>query len=228
MTQKALVARNVLVLGGTSSLAKPVIARLEENGSKIYTTSRRDPARLLPLGSELFLDVFSDESVRAFDGSLTGSYDVVISFIGAPYRAGSSELEYVSAYLTRLTTVFRFAMARLTADGPGLFVNVSSRAAVHPSRDTFYAATKAGLVAAVRSLARELPENHKAVSLLPGLVLGSKMSQDMPQEIVLEHQRRSGGKLLSPDSFSDEVQDLLRNFDSLKNGEALLTGVDYE
>ena len=91
-----------------------------------------------------------------------------------------------------------------------------------------YSAVKGGLNAGLRSMTIGLESSKKIISVAPGLILGSSMANDMPNETRNEHLRRSRQELLNVGEFSSELLRLLAEMDKFETGSIIEIGPSYK
>ena len=79
----------------------------------------------------------------------------------------------------------RASAQHLRAHGAGRIVNIASLAGIYPAGSSIaYAAAKAGVIHLTRCLAVALAPAVTVNSIAPGLVPGTRMSQNLPDEVV--------------------------------------------
>jgi short-subunit dehydrogenase len=98
---------------------------------------------------------------------------------------------------------------RLDDESASTLAAVSSRAAIYPSFDFCYAASKGALASFVSSLSRQLPPNKKTIIFTPGALLNSNMFREMPAEVQESHLDRSGDTLLSVSQAAELILKIL-------------------
>jgi 3-oxoacyl-[acyl-carrier protein] reductase len=112
----------------------------------------------------------------------------------------------IQVNLTAPIEAVRAWLHQLPPQVPGTIVNVSSAAARRGSQDISYAASKAGLLGATRSLARLLADRRVAAfAVAPGIV-------DTPMARVMTSERRTAvaeATLLGREASPEEVADLI-------------------
>ena len=143
------------------------------------------------------LDQREPESIDAAVAEVVaklGRLDILVNNaawnIGIPF----SDLESLTAEVwdrvmeTDLRGPFLLARAsapHLRAHGGGRIVNIASLAGIYPGGSSIaYAAAKAGLIHLTRCLAVALAPAVTVNSIAPGLVPGTRMSQNLPDEVV--------------------------------------------
>lgn len=224
-----LVEADVLVIGGDSSLAQPLMEARRRFGFSLVSTTRRSKTKN-PEGIEWeYLDISVPSSVSAFLSKFSDRrFDLIAVFVGAPSKDFSSKSEYIDLYLTRMIGFLDSLICLLKIESPSGLTYISSRAALYPSKDIYYSAVKAGMSAALRSRSLTLPNNQVVFSVAPGLILGSTMAEDMPVELVNNHWERSGQSLLSVEDFGKEFLDLVQKLEELKSGSVIELGTSYK
>lgn len=171
----------VLITGASGALGRSVVARFLEAGDHVLAVGGSDMAALTPSDALVVrrADLSStDEVARLFDEaeSVSGVPRAVVHLVGG-FRwarfADCSDADW--SYLLKLnldTTfrVFRECARRFERVGGGAVVAVASPAALLGEAGVgAYAATKAGVLRMVESLAREMaPFGGRANAVLPG------------------------------------------------------------
>lgn len=222
--------RDVLVLGGGSSLAIPTIKLLAGLEFLIIATTKlAEPKTEIPeVSSWLTLDVSSLTSIEQFLAKLQDKrFDFILIFVGAPSNNSDTPSAYVETYLTNVTFLCQRLVSHLKQNVPTALVHVSSRSSLYPSRDVLYSAVKGGLNSAIRSMTLGLPQETKLLSVAPGLVLGSTMANDMPVAVRSDHVQRSSGELLNVDGFAVEFLKLIMRIEEIETGSVIELGPSY-
>jgi 3-oxoacyl-[acyl-carrier protein] reductase len=205
-----------LVTGGSRGLGRAVCLGLAAEGARVAIHYYRDPQRQIDLGDEAdalgrqisaehgvaVLSVPGDVARRAdvqqiFDTceEELGPLDVLVNNAGiwpTAYVKDMTEEQWNLTQQINLTGPFltsREAVRRwLLAGRTGRIVNVTSQAAFRGSTTGHadYAASKAGLVALTKSLAREVaPQGIHVNAVAPGMV-----RTDMAREALLEGEQQ--------------------------------------
>ena len=227
MTFSRANPRTLLLLGGDSSLAKAFGALARNKGVNVVSTSRRRETSLAD--GVLYLDISKIESIEEFLNGLSAlRVTTVFCFLGAPFKGFKSLEQYVSTHLLNTYYLLEKLVLRFTQLETQALVYISSRAARFPSRDAPYAVVKGGLTAGVQALSRVAPPGAAIVTVVPGLILESAMSKDMGEELTLEHQIRSGGRLLDLEGFAHELFDIYNRLTPDLNGHVIPLGPHYE
>ena len=189
---------SVLVLGGSSDIARALVGQLARGGCKKVVLAGRDPASLAAVatetkeaGADLVETVLFDAedvsgAAAAVDSGFAalGRVDLVVVAVGllADERADETDPTRVARCLTVNFTWPATALSRvaqhLEEQGSGRAVVLSSVAGVRVRRSNFmYGSAKAGLDAYARSLNQTLGGSGASVMVVrPGFVR-SKMTQ---------------------------------------------------
>jgi 3-oxoacyl-[acyl-carrier protein] reductase len=197
------VTRRVLVTGGSRGIGRAVAERLAADGFAVVINYREHKgaaeqtlAQIASAGGEASLlpfDVADREAcAEALGADLEahGGYYGVVHNAGihadAPFPALTPDAwdRVLRTNLDSFYNVLRpVVMPMVQARQGGRVVTLSSVSALRGNRgQTNYAASKAGLVAATRSLALELAKRHITVnSVAPGLV-ATEMTEGLPLE----------------------------------------------
>ena len=173
---------HVLVTGGTRGIGAAVVAALEARGARVVGHGRSDSDGVIgedlvdPVGAERLWD-------RALD-RLHGRIDVLVNNAGIfEAVAVDAPLDVWQAAWTRTLQINLQASADLSRRAvlhfrrnasPGRLVNVASRAAYRGDSPAHwhYAASKAGMVAMTKSIARGYAaEGILAFAVCPGFVM---------------------------------------------------------
>ncbi len=192
----------VLVAGGTGGLGRAVsLAFLAERATVAVTF--RNPAELAALESAALVgasrltghrvDVTDEAATRALVDELVarhGRLDALVNAVGG-YAGGAKLWEmdtkaFDQMLLLNLRSGYALARAAVPAmlkQGRGAIVNVASRSAlVHGPGESAYAASKAGAVAMIDSLAADLKGTGvRANSILPSIIDTEANRKAMPK-----------------------------------------------
>jgi nucleoside-diphosphate-sugar epimerase len=220
---------NVLILGGDASLAQPILESRFPLGLSITATSRKsgksDSADL----KWLYLDLSDSSSIQSFASKIGESrFQLIAFFVGAPSKEQINPSVYVETHFTNTVGLLRQVMTWLDPNSESTLVFLSSRSAIYSSRDVLYSGVKAGVSAAVKSLSALAPSGSKLFSIAPGLILGSKMAENMPKTLQLDHLTRAHGNLLTTESFSRQLLELLSDTSEIENGSLVEIGPSYK
>jgi decaprenylphospho-beta-D-erythro-pentofuranosid-2-ulose 2-reductase len=202
MSRQPIDIQRVLVLGGTSEIARATLQMLELPDGAGVVLAGRDRERLaqaaaaLPDSLAVEIDEFDARepasAVAVVDRAFAAApVDVVIVAFGV--LSDQEECERmpqaaVDAFTVNLTAQAGAVMAAaraMRAQGSGVIVVLSSVAAIRPRRANFvYGAGKAGLDALARGLADALHGTGVRVVLVrPGFVIG-RMTEGMEPAVM--------------------------------------------
>lgn len=217
----------VLVSGGSRGLGLAIVADLLRNGCAVAAFARKVTPQLEALANDHpgravvdSLDVTDRPAVDAFVRRVEAELGVVDGLVNnaavgqdslhahtAPDRVG----DIVQTNLVAPLLLTRSVVRRLLATGRrGRIVNITSICARrgYPGLVT-YAATKGGMEAATRSLARELRGRVLVNCVAPGF-FASEMSRVLGQDQLDQIVRRTPtGHLTEPDEVVPLVRTLL-------------------
>ena len=208
--------KRMLILGGTSSLAKPFIQLALEEGYQITATTRK-PDELLKVANINWerLDLESEQSILNFIRSVSKfKFDFIFDFIGKTSNFGEQEIDllginnYISSQISNHIYIILKVYKLLTPEGA--LINISTRSVEHGSFDIAYAASKAAIHNSVFSIKEKLSENQKVINVVSGLVENSTMFKQMAPDNILSHRIRANKELLTVESFANELINLCR------------------
>lgn len=196
--------RRALVTGGSGDIGGAICRRLAADGLHVIVHANGNLARAEAVVSEIVAAGGSAEAIafdvadgavtrRALDGLLeAGPIQVVVNNAGihddAP-MAGMSEAQWKRVIDVSLHGFFHVTQPLLLPMARkrwGRIVSVSSVAAVTGNRgQTNYAAAKAALHGASKSLAREMASRGISVNVVaPGVIAGSMADDAFPDEMI--------------------------------------------
>lgn len=184
---------NILVTGASRGIGKAIATKLAEAGATIaihYNQNVREAenlAHVLGNESKSFQADLSQpgEAVKLFERIVLemGSLEILVNNAGVAIPAGikASEQEWLEAWNTTIQVNLSSAAMLckkaveffLKTNASGRIINISSRAAFRGDEAEYlaYAASKAGLVALTKSIARAYGKNGvKAFNVAPGFV----------------------------------------------------------
>lgn len=200
---------NILVTGASRGIGKAIATKLAEAGASIaihYNKNVREAenlAHVLGNESKAFQADLSkeDEAAKLFDRVVLemGSVEILINNAGIALSAPleGPEEDWTSAWnqtmmvnLTSSAILCRMAVNHFVKrKSAGRIINISSRAAFRGDQAEYlaYAASKAGLVALTKSIARAYgKEGVKAFVVAPGFVR-TDMAKDFMDQYGEEH-----------------------------------------
>jgi NAD(P)-dependent dehydrogenase (short-subunit alcohol dehydrogenase family) len=171
-----IVSRVAMVSGASGGLGRAIVGRLAAEGYAVATCDLvASPGSALHVD----LDVVDAEAVRAFADRVAttlGPPDVVVTAAGVQ-RTGSSEAfaahdwrHVLDVNLTGTWNVIQAALPAMLGRGAGRIVTISSEVGLAGLAGyAAYAASKGGVVALTKALARELaPKGICVNSVAPG------------------------------------------------------------
>jgi 3-oxoacyl-[acyl-carrier protein] reductase len=167
-------ARVAVHYNGSSEAARKVVSAIG-NGSKAFRADMSKPLEVIQ---------FFDDVVNEFDKIDVLVNNAAIALSSDPSKDDFSWLnEWISTVDINLNSVgllCKKAIEHFVKNGDGRIINISSRAAFRGDTKDYlaYAASKAGVVALTRSIARAYGKNGiKAFNVAPGFVR-TDMAQD--------------------------------------------------
>lgn len=203
---------NLLLIGAQSSIGQHFLSlNLEEHFNVYSTYSRKSVLGHQNVNQFCFeLNLELVESIESFLEQLEGiSFDVVILLIGKTSKftlTSSSELHsnYLNTYILNYSKMILRLVELIVSQGKNkvLFVNVSSRSVLFGSLDPLYAMAKSAIHSLIKSLSKLYSPYIDFYNLVPGLLKNSRMYLDMDPKLQSDHEKRSGGKLMSVDDFA--------------------------
>jgi 3-oxoacyl-[acyl-carrier protein] reductase len=237
----AFAGQTAVVTGGTRGIGRAVTLALLERGARVHATWTRDEAGAGALraaagahADRLALhrfDVADETAVDAFWQSLGADGGVHILVNNAGIRrdrvVGAMPVADWRAVLdVNLTGSFLMAKHAVLAMMPqrsGRIVFVTSPAGLHGFQgQANYAASKAGQIGLMRSLAREVGKRGILVNCVsPGFV-ATELLADLPEDVVAEHRRMVPlGRFGTPQEVAHAVLFLCARESSYVHGSVL-------
>ena len=200
------MTRKALITGGSGGIGSAIAERLAADGMQVWIHYRNNPEgaqqvadRITANGGTASITGFdvtdSTQCQQALDALLATeeAIDVVVHNAGitadAPFP-GMEEQQWREVIDTSLHGFFhvtRPLIMPMIRQRWGRVVSISSIAALHGNRgQTNYAAAKAGLIGATRSLAKEVASRGICANVVaPGFV-DTGMIRDIPTEVIKE------------------------------------------
>lgn len=202
-----LVGRAALVTGGASGLGRAVADRLAVSGAAVAVLDRQPAEGHLSVVADVTDARALDAAVLEAESAL-GAIDILVhsAGIGGPWGSAfaldpAQWRQIVDVNLTGSFLVCRRLLPGMTERGYGRAVLISSVAGKegHPLLAA-YAAAKAGMIALVKSLARELASSGVLVNAVTPAAFETPMALEQPTD-VLERMRGAVpiGRLGRPD-----------------------------
>ena len=194
MNRIDLVDCKAIVTGGSGGLGQAIMARLRRSGAAVANFDRREGGALAE--AELFCacDVTDAAAVDAAVGRAVdafGRIDILVNNAGIAAEAKPVAEASVEAWRrvldVNLTGAFiccRAVVPHMVAAGYGRIVNLGSlRGTLAPALSGAYAASKAGLVALTRTLAKEVAAAGVLVNCVaPTAIEGGMAGEDADDE----------------------------------------------
>ncbi len=197
-----LAGKNALVTGASRGIGRAIAIRLAEAGARVavhYRSGRTEANELVrqlersrafhaDLRKMVEVRTLFDEAVSAF-----GGLDIVVNNAGVAIGIDEAETgpEWERVWdttmhvnLKALTLLCRLAVEHYKGRGGGRIIDISSRAAFRGDTKDYmdYAASKGGIVALTRSIARAFGrQNITAFNVAPGFTR-TAMAQDFIDE----------------------------------------------
>ena len=200
------MTRKALITGGSGGIGGAIAERLAADGMQVWIHYRNNPDaaqqvadRITANGGTATITGFdvtdSTQCQQALDALLASeeTIDVLVHNAGitadAPFP-GMEEQQWRDVIDTSLHGFFhvtRPLIMPMIRQRWGRIVSISSIAALHGNRgQTNYAAAKAGLIGATRSLAKEVASRGICANVVaPGFV-DTGMIRDIPTEVIKE------------------------------------------
>jgi len=218
--ESLLKDKTILITGGTSKLGQAFVRKAVAQGARVFFTYFRSTAtaeELQQLGAKGYLaDLSLTESINRFTASFkreTEDLDVLIHNAAATADAmieKMSEEEWQRVIDVNLKAPFYLTqqlLPLLFRKKPSKIFTVISRAGLEGLHGASnYAASKGGLIAMTKTLARELGRKNILVNAVNPGFMTSAMTQTLPEQILQSNLERSPIKKISD---PEEVADFL-------------------
>lgn len=209
----------ILILGGESSLAQKLIPLINTNVYEVNATfkglSKKTKSTLN--ANWLSLDLNNEKSLEKFLAiSSKLDFDILISLIGKTsslnYMSDENLVfEYLKTYVYNQSHVIFDLVEQMKKNKTKnrIIINISSRSIEYGSFDILYAQSKSSIDVLVKSLNKSAGEQIKFFNVIPGLIKGSRMYNEMPLDVRASHEVRSNGTLLTSDQFAKFLVNLV-------------------
>ncbi len=221
-----LVGRAALVTGGASGLGRAVADRLAVSGAAVAVLDRQPAEGHLSVVADVTDARALDAAVLEAESAL-GAIDLLIhsAGIGGPWGSAfaldaAEWRQIVDVNLTGSFLVCRRLLPGMAERGYGRAVLISSVAGKegHPLLAA-YAAAKAGMIALVKSLARELAGSGVLINAVTPAAFATPMALEQPAD-VLERMRGAVplGRLGTPEEAAAMIAWLVSEECSFSTG----------
>ena len=196
--------KHVLITGSSGGIGSAIARELASDNHKLWLHYHRNEVNAVNLAEELTaagflaeplqLDVTNwDQCNTTLDRlvSESGAIDVLIHNAGSvcdvplPGMEKSAWSSVIDTNLNAFYHVTRPLIMPMIRKRWGRIVSVSSVAAIHGNRgQTNYAAAKAGIIGASRSLAREVANRNICVNVVAPGFIETPMIKQIPDEVI--------------------------------------------
>ncbi|PWR21003.1 SDR family oxidoreductase [Zavarzinia compransoris] len=194
MNRIDLAGRFAIVTGGAGGIGAAIVERLEQSGARVAVWDVRQGAeapgrlrRIVDITDEEAVSAAMAEAVAAF-----GALDILVNAAGITGPTGALE-DYTLADWRRIVDInltgsflaTRAAIPAMKAKGYGRIVCIASIAGKEGNPYmAAYSASKAGIIAMVRCLGRELAETGiLANAIAPGQIATDILKQMSPESV---------------------------------------------
>lgn len=228
--------KNMLILGATSSLARPFLNIALDEGFGVTATNRNSVNLFENSNLKwLHLDLEYQNSINSFLESIANKkFDLIIDFIGENSQLELHNLEliklnkYFSAQITN--HIFLLLKIQSLINPNGNLINISTRSVKYGSFDIPYAAAKSAIHSTIFSLRNKFLENQKVINVVSGLIENSSMFNQMTLENISKHRERAVKELLTPLEFAKALIEICKNTkeNEYSNYSEIFIGPDYE
>ena len=199
-----LANKNILVTGSSRGIGKAIAEQLLKSGAKVAAHYNRTPLQLDGLTDEQLTNLSTfkadlsnaTETAQLFEQVINsiGHLDVIVNNAGLALKSDLEEpvADFVSKWQTTMAVnlqavgiLCKQAILHFSERNSGIIINISSRAAFRGDTSDYlaYAASKGGVVALTRSIARAYgKQGIVAFNIAPGFV-----QTDMADEFIAEY-----------------------------------------
>lgn len=191
--------QRVLVTGASRGLGRDIALRFASEGASVfigYRNRRQEAedcaARCVTFGVEatpIALDLADASSVRVAISGLP-ALDVLVNNAATVrdqfflLQSDADDAEVIAINLSGTMACIRAALPGMMRSGKGVVVNVASVAAIHGSPgQASYSASKGGIIALTRTLARELSGRGIRVNAVAPGIFDAGMAQRMDHRV---------------------------------------------
>ncbi len=208
--------RNVLLVGGSSSIGPAIVDRYSAAGDHVTATYHsHPPANPSATAAYIQADITDPQDRAALTTAVAdrGGLDVVLLFAGL--LPGNNLPAYDPALAERVVDVNFTGQALLLQAllphlrDPSSVLVMSSVSGQRGSFDPFYAAAKAAVLGFVKSMARALAPATRVNAIAPALIADSAMHDAMAPEIREGHRGQTPtGEFVAIADLAAQVFDL--------------------
>ncbi len=181
--------RRVLITGASRGIGRAVAELFSDNGFSLYLVCHNDVEDLKDLPGTHFAGDIGDYSFVEKLHEETGEIDILINNAGIPYYGLLQEMEpseWDRVIRTNLTSVFntcRVYVPGMVRRGSGKIINISSQwGNAGASMEAAYSASKGGVNALTKSLAKELALSGIQVNAIACGVIDTDMNAHLSQD----------------------------------------------
>lgn len=199
---KSLEGKSTLVTGATRGIGRGIALEFAKQGAKVAFTYRSSVEKaqsleeeLKALGAEVLAfqadagDFEATQKVVSDMHAAFGSIDVIVNNAGITQDnllLRMSEEQFNQVIQTNLNSVFyttKAALRTMLKQRSGCFINISSIVGVTGNGgQSNYAASKAGMIAFTKSVAKEVGSRSiRANVVAPGFI-ATEMTEDLPED----------------------------------------------
>lgn len=207
--------RKVLVIGAKSSIISNYLAYLSEGDYEVYKTFRSGKNVDNDKINAYELNLNLHDSVLNFKNLTEGkTFDFILFSIGAtsgtPIESDSLQHLEETIRVNMSSQIFLLPILFEKLSDKGVLCFIGSAAADGASFDIAYAASKAGIRAAVNSYVQTRELCGKKILLIePSLVEGTIMYQEMTEANIERHRSKNGGDLLQLNDISKTLIEIM-------------------
>ena len=228
-------SRNLLIIGGTSSLSEYICELALKDGWTVYCTYRNLEKRFYT--EKINWIYLNYEEFQSLESALSTFQNIEfgrVIYLSAELsnlqnkEAGVTEVvEYFNRNISRPTWFLRHFTSHHNFQDGSTFTYLSSRSSDFGSNDYCYGAAKAALENLVKSFSLWTDGKLRFKIIVSGLIEGSSMYRGMPPHIAESHKLRSMDKLLNVKESAILIWDISSMGESTLNLERINIGPEY-